>query len=88
MTEITYYDTAAGGKVGYVSLLAVRRNYQRRGLGMYLLSRASSILRRIGVERLSLDSVPEARRMYEKLGFSPVFKWVKVRVPLEAVLLI
>ncbi len=86
MTEITYYDTAAGGKVGYVALLAVRRDYQRRGLGRYLLSRASAILRRIGVERLVLDSVPEARRMYEKLGFSPVFKWVKVRVPLEAVL--
>ncbi len=86
MAEITHYTTATGGKVGYVSLLAVRRNYQRRGLGKYLLSRAFAILKRMGVERLVLDSVPEARRMYEKLGFSPVFKWVKMRVPLETVL--
>ena len=85
-SEIEYYKASVGGRIGYVSLLAVKRRYQGRGLGKYLLSRASTILRRLGVEKLVLDSVPEARRVYEKLGFSPVFRWVKVRVPLGAVL--
>ena len=86
MTEILHYTTGSGRRVGYVSLLAVKRDYQRKGLGRYLLSRASIILKKININTLLLDSVPEARRMYEKLGFSYILKWVKARVPLEAIL--
>ena len=84
--EITHYETASGRRIGYVSLLATRREYQGRGIGSYLLARASRLLKRIGIDVLALDSMPKAQSLYEKLGFVPVIRSLKAMTPLEALL--
>ncbi|MCL4248884.1 MAG: GNAT family N-acetyltransferase [Anaerolineae bacterium] len=63
---------------GWVSTLAVRRTYRRRGLAMALLSHAFVALHSIGKTRVGLgvdaDSLTGATRLYERSGMA-----VKIR---------
>ncbi|MEB3806083.1 MAG: GNAT family N-acetyltransferase [Desulfurococcales archaeon] len=86
LVEINHYEVLGGRRVGYVSLLATRREYQGRGIGSYLLSRAKEALEHMGIDTLVLDSVPKAQPLYEKLGFTPVLRNLKAHVPVTALL--
>ena len=58
--------------VGWVGLLAVRRAWRRRGLGMALLRHAAGALHRRGLTRYALgvdaESLTGATRLYERAG--------------------
>jgi mycothiol synthase len=61
-----------GGETGYVSVLAVRRPWRRRGLGTALLLHSFRELRRHGCPQAALsvdgDNMTGAVRMYERAG--------------------
>ncbi len=58
--------------VGWVGLLAVRRNWRHRGLGMALLRHAAGVFHDRGLKRYALgvdsESLTGATRLYERAG--------------------
>ncbi len=64
---------ALAGEVGKFPEVAVRKRWQRRGVGMALMTRAMRLLRERGATQLRLFTNAEnpvgAKTMYERLGF-------------------
>jgi mycothiol synthase len=65
--------------MGWVSTLAVRRRWRRRGLARALLGLCFHEFRRRGLARVGLgvdaDSLTGANRLYESAGMRPVRRW-------------
>jgi ribosomal protein S18 acetylase RimI-like enzyme len=57
------------GKVGWVGMLIVDKEYRRRSVGTVLMKRAMSYLLDLGVETIKLEAVPEISSLYRRLGF-------------------
>jgi len=57
------------GKVGWIGLLIVNKEYRRSGVGTVLMKEAMSYLLNLGVETIKLESVPDIADLYRKLGF-------------------
>ncbi len=70
-----------GRKDGFINDLCVRPAYRRRGLGTALLLTALHALSEAGMESASLDTDTDnpnkAMRLYEKVGFQELWRWVK-----------
>ncbi len=65
----------------HVSLVYVRPSERRRGLAERMLQRMIAWGAAHGVERYQLNSVPEARSLYERLGFrTPSGRFMELRV--------
>ena len=66
-------DPTAGGVLGYLDSLGVRRPWRRRGVGRALMSAALGVLRTRGATRaglaVDLENEHDAARFYESLGF-------------------
>ncbi len=77
----TQTDYFSGEKHGYISDLAVLREYEGQGLGRLLLSAAEDWARQAGFRLLTLYVFAgniHAKRIYEKAGFEQeVIKYVK-----------
>jgi ribosomal protein S18 acetylase RimI-like enzyme len=73
--------------VGWVGLLAVRRAWRRRGLGMALLRQAARAFHRRGLTRYALgvdsDSLTGATRLYERAGMRAVHTYAGYRKELR-----
>ncbi len=82
--EASLHRSASGDIVGEVGLLAVRRQWQGRGIGGFLLARAVEWLYREGATRVYLDATPEASRLYSKMGFRTVYEYLQLRLPLAS----
>ncbi len=80
--EVYPYNSICGEKIGYVSLLAVARRHQGRGLGTLLLAEGVRRLEEHGVREAILHALPEVAQLYYKLGFRPVRCYVKSRIPI------
>jgi mycothiol synthase len=69
-----------GCRDGYVDTLFVRPAYRRRGLGTALLLTGLHALRAAGMESATLDTdidnPTKATRLYEKVGFLEMWRWV------------
>jgi ribosomal protein S18 acetylase RimI-like enzyme len=64
-----------GRKTAHVSDIYVRQEARRRGIGRALLAELVGPTREAGLEHVSLEVLvrnADARRLYERLGFSPV----------------
>jgi ribosomal protein S18 acetylase RimI-like enzyme len=64
-----------GRKTAHVSDIYVRPEARRRGIGRALLAGLVTPAREAGLEHVSLEVLlrnPDARRLYERLGFKPV----------------
>ncbi len=59
----------AAGPVGVIGSVIVRDDYQRRGLGRYIMGHALDWLRAMGVRSVYLDATPAGRPLYTSLGF-------------------
>jgi ribosomal protein S18 acetylase RimI-like enzyme len=57
------------GRLGWIGLLIVRAEYQRKGIGTLLMKKAIDHLLSNGVETVRLEAVPAIATMYRKLGF-------------------
>lgn len=60
----------AAGPVGVIGNVAVRPDFQKRGLGKLLLSHAIEWQRARGVRQVWLDATPAGRPLYRRLGFT------------------
>ena len=79
VAEGPVYVNMYGRKVAYLGFLAVRRQWQRRGVGSSLVEAFSVEAVRRGADLIVLDSEPKALPVYEKLGFTIVGEIVKLR---------
>ena len=61
------------GKAGWIGLLIVHPDHRGRGVGTMLMITAINYLKRIGIETIRLEAVPEAVRLYQRLGFVEEF---------------
>jgi mycothiol synthase len=72
--------------VGYVSILAVHPDYQRRGIGTAMLRRAFSLYGAAGLAEAQLTVAsdnPGARGLYERLGMLERFRYEVYERPLD-----
>ena len=83
--EVYTHPTLCGRSVGYISLLAVRRHYQGKGLGSSLLATAEKWLRDRNATHIYLYAVPRASLLYLKLGYKIASISVKVRIPIYCI---
>ncbi len=69
-----------GHRDAYVGTLAVRPPYRRRGLGSALLLASLHAIKEAGMESATLDTdtdnPTEAIRLYERVGFREVWRWI------------
>jgi len=57
------------GKIGWIGVLIVSKEYRRRGIGTLLMKQAMKYLLDLGVNTIKLEAVPEFANIYRKLGF-------------------
>jgi GNAT superfamily N-acetyltransferase len=82
--EAYIHATLSGGLAGEISLLAVKRSHQGKGLGAYLLSLADEWLRSQGARVVYLDATPLAARLYLKLGFKIIYQYYRARLLVQS----
>ncbi len=76
------FTSLSNSRTCYISLLAVRREMQGRGIGSNLLAKAVETLDSIqGCDIVYLDSLPRPRKLYEQLGFTVEKVYVRLRGP-------
>jgi GNAT superfamily N-acetyltransferase len=73
----------AAGSVGVIGNVAVRPEFQRRGLAKLLTTHAIAWQRAQGVRAISLDATPAGRPLYRTLGFVDVAASWYVQAPLR-----
>ena len=56
--------------LGWIGMMLVHTDYQRRGVATQLMQRAVDSLRNRGIARIKLDATPAGRPVYERLGFT------------------
>ncbi|WP_311043612.1 GNAT family N-acetyltransferase [Rhizobium lentis] len=59
-------------RTGVVRLVAIRRDYQRQGLGRILMCEVEKLSAKHGLCRLELHAAPDAVPFYEKLGWAMI----------------
>jgi ribosomal protein S18 acetylase RimI-like enzyme len=57
------------GKLGWIGMLIVKKQYRRMGIGKALMLRARQYLLRTGAETIRLEAVPEISQLYRSIGF-------------------
>jgi mycothiol synthase len=73
-------NAALGRALGWIEVVATRRPWRRQGLATALLVRSTAVLRERGMTEVGLGVDTEnptgALRIYERLGFRPVMRWL------------
>lgn len=73
----------AAGPIGVIGNVAVRPEFQRRGLGRLLMTHALDWQRSQGVRSVWLDATPSGRPLYRQLGFTDISPSWYVHAPLR-----
>ncbi len=73
----------AAGPIGVIGNVAVRPEFQRRGLGKLLMRHALDWQRSVGVRSVWLDATPAGRPLYRQLGFTDITASWYVHAPLR-----
>ncbi len=82
-TPVATTSAIAAGPVGVIGNVAVRPEFQRRGLARLLTTHAIAWQRAQGVRAISLDATPVGRPLYRTLGFTDVAASWYVQAPLR-----
>jgi len=75
--DISIYENYYGERAGYLRTLAVKRSYQGRGIGTYLLYQAIKEVMETGVSKIYLDAVYGIEKFYSRRGFKPVHRYAR-----------
>ena len=75
----------AAGPVGVIGNVAVRPEFQRRGLGKLLTAHALDWQRAQGVRSVWLDATPAGRPLYRQLGFADIAPSWYIHTPLRTI---
>ena len=70
-----------GGVHGFILDTSVHGDYQRRGIALKLLERASAVARERGAEWLHVDFEPRLEALYRRAGFEPTAAGLMRLVP-------
>lgn len=70
----TVTTTPYGTELGWIGMLVVAPDRQRRGLGQQLMRAALDYLIARGTERIMLDASEAGRALYRRLGFRELYK--------------
>lgn len=81
MMKVVADEVASTGmKIAWLLAIGVRRPWRKMGLGAALVSQAMLNCRAAGLDYLRLgvdsDNPTGALRLYERLGFRPIWRWV------------
>ncbi|MBN1541375.1 GNAT family N-acetyltransferase [candidate division KSB1 bacterium] len=71
------------GQTGWIGMVLVDSEYRRRGIGKYLLQAALESLQHC--RRIKLDATADGQPLYERLGFKPECRLLRLRRPHTAV---
>jgi predicted N-acetyltransferase YhbS len=66
----TVTTTTYGQALGWIGMMLVHAEHQRRGIGTRLMRQALEYLEGCGVTCVKLDATPAGRPVYERLGFA------------------
>jgi len=71
----------AGGRVGHIEDVAVRRDYQRKGVGKLLVQRTIVEAEKAGCYKVLLACFPDRVPFYERLGFRLYEEGMRLDLP-------
>lgn len=77
-------STAFYGRFGVVGNLIVSKNFRRQGIGKNLMEYAIQYLKSKGCKTILLDAVPQIIHLYNKLGFQPVCRSLRLEGELNS----
>jgi glucosamine-phosphate N-acetyltransferase len=60
----------AGGRVGHIEDVVVRRDYQKKAIGKNLVAHATDLARKMHCVKVILDCSNENMQFYQKLGYT------------------
>jgi ribosomal protein S18 acetylase RimI-like enzyme len=66
------------GNFGYVAHVIVRPEYRQMGIGQELMNEGMNHLKYHGCKTVKLDAVPQAITLYERTGFKPEIKSLRL----------
>lgn len=72
-----------GGQVGHIEDVAVHRNHQRQGIGTALINHATAVARNAGCYKVILDCFDDLVPFYERMGFRPFNRGLRLDLPHE-----
>lgn len=73
-----------GGRVGHIEDVAVHRHHQRQGVGTALVNHATAVARDAGCYKVILDCFDALVPFYERLGFRPFNRGLRLDLPHDA----
>jgi glucosamine-phosphate N-acetyltransferase len=73
-----------GGRVGHIEDVSVHGDHQRQGIGTALVEHAIKTARRAGCYKVILDCFDELVPFYERMGFRPFNRGLRLDLPHEA----
>lgn len=83
----TAENAATGIKEGWIQSLAVRRPWRRQGIATALLCASMNAFKEAGLDFAGLtvdtDNLTGALRIYERLGFMVVIRFISVSIPIS-----
>jgi glucosamine-phosphate N-acetyltransferase len=72
-----------GSKVGHIEDVAVHPDFQRQGVGTALVEHATKIARQAGCYKVVLDCFDPLVPFYERMGFRPYNRGLRLDLPQE-----
>ncbi len=73
------------GKLAWIGNMAVRKKFQRRGIGSKIFSKLLEIAGSCGVETIGLDATEVGRKLYKKFGFKEMYATITYSLSEEAI---
>jgi len=73
-----------GGRVGHIEDVAVHPEYQRQGIGTLLVEHATATAKSAGCYKVILDSFDALVPFYERMGFRPFNRGLRLDLPHES----
>ena len=73
------------GRIAWMSLVAVRKDFQRRGIGAALMERGLEYSESEGIELVKLDATEEGTSLYRRFGFREEYPVGMARARVEEV---
>jgi len=72
------------GEFGYIAHVIVRSEYRKMGIGQELMNEGMSYLKYHDCQTVKLDAVPNAITLYERVGFKPELKSLRLLLDISS----
>ncbi|MHA1126246.1 MAG: GNAT family N-acetyltransferase [Candidatus Heimdallarchaeota archaeon] len=72
------------GEFGYIAHVIVEPEYRKMGIGQELMNEGMAYLKHHGCQTVKLDAVPNAITLYERVGFKPELKSIRLLLDISS----